>query len=67
MPTDNDLVLTIREILRQAPPEGVADTLAMASALVAEFERLGDVRAIDDVRALIRLEAAAMGVNAIDR
>jgi hypothetical protein len=66
MPTDNDLVVTIREILRRIAPNGVADTLAVASELVAEFERLGDVRAIDDVRSLIRLEAAVIGVSVVD-
>ncbi len=49
------------------PPGGVADTLDIADALVAEFERWGDTRAIEDVRSLIRLEAAAMGVSVKDR
>ena len=67
IPTDNELILTIREILRHMPPGGVADTLDIADALVAEFERWGDTRAIEDVRSLIRLEAAAMGVSVKDR
>jgi hypothetical protein len=67
MPTDNELVLTIREILRQIPPGEVADTLDIATALVSEFEKLGDRRSVEDVRSLIRVEAAAIGVGIKDR
>jgi hypothetical protein len=67
MPTDNELVLTIREILRMIPPGEAADTLDMANAIVAEFEAMGDRRAVEDVRSLIRLEAAAVGVSIKDR
>jgi hypothetical protein len=67
MPTDNDLVLTIREILRQIPPGGTADTLDIAKTIVAEFEARGDRRSVEDVRSLIRLDAAAIGVGVKDR
>ena len=67
MPTDNELVLTIREILRQIPPGKVADTLDIAATLVAECEKLGDMRSVEDIRSTIRLEAAAIGVSIKDR
>ena len=67
MPTDNELVVTIREILRLIPPGEVADTLDIANAIVAEVEERGDRRAVEDVRSLIRLEAAAIGVTSRDR
>ena len=67
MPTDNELVVTIREILRLIPTGEVADTLDIANAIVAEFEERGDRRAVEDVRSLIRLEAAAIGVTIRDR
>jgi hypothetical protein len=68
MPTDNELVLTIREILRMVPPDEAADTLDIANAIVAEFEKRGDrTRAVEDIRSLIRLEAAAIGVSIKDR
>jgi hypothetical protein len=68
MPTDNELVLTIREVLRRLPPGSAANTLDIASVLVTEFEKRGDRgRSIEDVRSLIRLEAAAIGVDVADR
>ena len=67
MPTENDLILTIREILRLIPSGKTADTLNIANAIVALFEVQGDRRAVEDVRALIRLEAAAIGVGVKDR
>jgi hypothetical protein len=67
MPTENELVLTIREILGQVPPGAVVDTLDIATALVAECEKYGDRRDVADVRTLIRLEAAAIGVSVKDR
>ena len=67
MPTDNELVLTIRKVLGAIPPGGIADTLDIANALVAECEKLGDRRTVEDVRATIRLEAAAMEVSIKDR
>ena len=67
MPTDNELVLTIREILGLIPPGETADTLDIANAVVAEFEAQGERRAVEDVRALVRLEAAAIGVGVKDR
>jgi hypothetical protein len=67
MPTDNDLVLTIREILRLIPWGETADTLDIANTIVAEFEAQGDHRSVEDVRSLIRLEAAAIGTGVKDR
>ena len=67
MPTDNELILTIREMLLLYPPGSTADTLDIAIAIVAEFERLGDRRSIDDVRSIVRLEADAMRVSIRDR
>jgi hypothetical protein len=68
MPTDKELVLTIREILTMIPPSGAADTLDIANAIVAEFERRDDKRrSIEDIRSLIRLEASAIGVSVKDR
>jgi hypothetical protein len=67
MPTDNELVLTIREVLRQIRPGRIADTLEIADALVSECAKLGDHRSVEDIRALIRLEAAALGVSVVDR
>jgi hypothetical protein len=41
--------------------------LEIANAIVAEFEAQGERRAVEDVRSLIRLEAAAIGVAVRDR
>jgi hypothetical protein len=64
---DNELVLTIREIPRMIPPGETADTLDIANAVAAEFEERGDRRAVEDVRSLIRLEAAAIARSIRDR
>ena len=61
------MVEMIRETLRRAQPTDIIDTLDLANAIVAAFERRGEKRAVDDVRALIRLEAAALGVSVKDR
>ena len=67
MTFDQEMVEMIRETLRRAQPTDILDTLDLANAIVAAFERRGEKRAVNDVRALIRLEAAAMGISVKDR
>jgi hypothetical protein len=65
MPAENELVLTIQQTLRRMPQGSVGRTHEIAKALVAEL-RLGDGRAVEDVKSLIKQEAAAMGVRVED-
>jgi hypothetical protein len=65
--SDQEMVEMIRESLRRAQSTDIIDTLDLANAIVAAFERRGEKHALNDVQSLIRLEAAAMGVSVKDR
>ena len=63
-PTDNEVTLAIRQLLSRVPAGQAVDSLAIANALVAELQ---DNRSVDDLRALVRVEAAAIGVSLVDQ
>jgi hypothetical protein len=50
----------IRMFLAQVPPGERIETLALATTLLAEID---DGRSIEDVRAMIRIEAIGAGVD----
>jgi hypothetical protein len=61
--TDAELVATIREFLSRTWPDELVDASDVANILVAELERHGAIKAVDDLCSLVRLEAAAAGVR----
>ena len=60
MTSTQELDEAIRNFLALLPPGERIETLALATTIVSQ---LGDTRPIEDVRAIIRAEATALGVE----
>jgi hypothetical protein len=66
MPTDQEVIETIRAVLAQYDADEGIHTDVMAVIFARVLEEFGDRRNPKQLQAAIRVEAAKMGVRAID-